>query len=258
MNRGYVKLWRVIKEHKVFQDPVLFKVFCWCLLKATHKRTAIPVPTGRGVTTVTLEPGQLIFGRFQAARDLGLSPSTTRRKIERLANLQILTTKADTHFSVISIINWQIYQSEPLGDGQADGHPKDRQRTQTRTKEHKEYKPPCDFSSEISVLRDRYPNQETIDQAFRAIQSTRKSNRIADGMRLSILKSWERFPVEQVMGGIGTYLEKAYADQGRNEKYLLGIIRNFKPEASTTSGQVMKATGSILDDYYRGQGIRII
>ncbi|OGP83502.1 MAG: hypothetical protein A2V87_11370 [Deltaproteobacteria bacterium RBG_16_58_17] len=120
-------------------------------------------------------------------------------------------------------------------------------------------KNPCDFSAEIFLLLERYPDQETINQAFQAISSTRKSSRIADTVKLSILRSWKRHPVESVMEGIKTYVEKGYHNQGKPEKYLLGIIRNLKPEASITGGQVRKSTGShALDEHYRSQGIRII
>jgi len=106
---------------------------------------------------------------------------------------------------------------------------------------------------------ERYPDHETIHQVFQAIGSTRKSNRIADSVKLTMLKSWERYPVESVLTGIKTYFEKGYADQGKDEKYLLGIIRKAKQDDTNTGGQAMKSTGSIaLDRYYRSQGVRII
>lgn len=134
---GWIRMHRQVMDHEVFQDPTLFKVFSWCLLRAAHKETSFPVRTGRGITTVKLNPGQLIFGRHEAARFLRLSPSTTRRKIERLAYLQILTIKTDTHYSVITIVNWNSYQSEEPDEGQASGQATDRQRTHTRIKEEK-------------------------------------------------------------------------------------------------------------------------
>ena len=122
-------------------------------------------------------------------------------------------------------------------------------------------KTPRDFSSEISVLKERYQEQEAINQAFQAIASTRKSNRIADSVKLSILQEWERHPVESVMTGIRTFLDKSYYHQGKNEKYLLGIIRNCNGTGNKDApqGQTMKSTGSpALDEHYRSQGYRII
>ena len=47
--------------------------------------------------------------------------------------------------------------------------------------------------------------------------------------------------------GIRTYLAKDYAGQGKREEYLLGIIRNQKPEDEGAEN----STGSpLLDAYY--------
>jgi len=116
---------------------------------------------------------------------------------------------------------------------------------------------PTEILSQIFELEKKYLDQETINQAFQAISSTRKSNRIADSVKLSILQTWEKYPLESVITGIKTYLEKDYARHGKNEKYLLGIIRNLKP-VDNTSAKVMKSTGSYaLDEYYLNQGVTI-
>lgn len=160
---------------------------------------------------------------------------------------------------LIFVINYDTYQDSKSYKGRHKGRPTDEQGQLEEEGGEECIKTPRGFSSDISALINRYPDQETINQALQAISSTRKSNRIADTVKLSILKSWERYPVESVMAGMITYLEKGYHDQGKGEKYLLGIIRNFKPEARMTGGQVMKSTGShALDEHYRSQGVRII
>ena len=47
---------------------------------------------------------------------------------------------------------------------------------------------------------------------------------------LNQLKNWEDYPVQQVQSGIKIYLDKKCADEGKNEKYLLGIIRKQKSD----------------------------
>lgn len=133
MTRGYVRLWRKTIDDAVFQDARLFKVFTWCLLKATHKVISIPVSTGRGQTIVTLDPGQLIFGRHSASRELEMPPSSIRDRLERLRRLQILDIKPDTHYSIITVINWQSYQADDNEEGQATRQATDTQPTQTKT-----------------------------------------------------------------------------------------------------------------------------
>ncbi len=259
MNRGYFKTWRKITDSAVFQNEGLLKIFIWCMARAAYKETFVTVRTGRGVSEVKLISGSFIFGRDSAAQELNMKPSTVWKRMLKLKKLEILNIESNSHFSIITIINWYSYQ----GNQEKSNSESDRQVT---GKEHKEEvvalknkRTPEKILSEISALEERYSDQEIINQAFQAISSTRKSNRIADSVKLSILQSWNKYPVESVMTGTRAYLEKGYAEQGKDEKYLLGIIRNLKPEAGMTSVEVMKSTGShALDEHYRSQGVKII
>jgi phage replication O-like protein O len=77
-------------------------------------------------------------------------------------------------------------------------------------------------------LKNRYKNQTIIDQVFDAIATTRKSGRVSENVLTAQLMKWERYPIPQIEAGIKIYLAKDYAGQGRDEAYLLGIIRNSK------------------------------
>lgn len=91
-------------------------------------------------------------------------------------------------------------------------------------------------ASDIFSLKKRYPDQHLIDDAFKAIASTRKSGKVADSILLSQLEKWERYPVEQVEAGIQTYLDKGYASEGKCENYLLGIIRKSNSQPKNNRG----------------------
>ena len=115
--------------------------------------------------------------------------------------------------------------------------------------------PPAFSESEIPEMMNRYPDSELILQAFESISSTRKTGKISDSIRLKILQSWSKHPVESVIAGIKTYLSKNYAEEGKSEKYLLGIIRNLPAPQAAPTGRTMKRSGSpLLDTYYREQG----
>jgi len=129
MDRGWIKAYRKAIESAVFQNEGLFKVWMWCLFKASHKKEWFPVKTGRGETVVSVEPGQFIFGRNVAAKELLMSPSTVWKRIKKLKNLGNCDIKSDKHYSIITVINWETYQAEPeKGDRQGDN--------QVTTKEH--------------------------------------------------------------------------------------------------------------------------
>ena len=111
MERYWVKLWRKSVDSQAFQNEGLWKVWSWCLMKANHAEAWFPLETGRGTTEVHLQPGQFLFGRKVAARELKMAESTVwgrMRKLEKMGNIAI---KSDTHYSIITIRNWFKYQS---------------------------------------------------------------------------------------------------------------------------------------------------
>ena len=220
MNHGYVKFWRKALDAGWLKNHELWVFWSYCLLKASHKKYTVIV----GCQRVDLLLGQFVMGRRKASEETGLTEREIRTCLALLIKWENVTSRTTNKFTVITVINWDAYQSNETANDQHNDQQATSGRPHTNTEEHKK-EPPRDFSSEISALENRYPDRETIKRVFDAIISTRKSNRIADTVRLSILKAWERYPVESVTAGIKTFLEKGYQDQGKDEKYLLGIIR---------------------------------
>ncbi len=262
MKRGYVKVWRKIQDNDILKNHRYCAFFLWSLTKASHKRINIIV----GCQPITLEPGQFVFGRRMAADELGMSEREIRTCLEIAKKADFLTIKTTNKYSIITIINWIIYQGSDDNERPAKRPASDQQATTNKNDKNVKKKTPAEISSQISALKDRYSDQKTIDQVFQAISSTRKLNRIAETVKLSILRTWEKYPVDQVHEAMKIYLEKGYADQGKKESYLLGIIRNNagKPLPGILSPgevpgrKVRPSTGDrILDDHYRGQGWEI-
>jgi len=66
-----------------------------------------------------VDPGQFIFGRESAAKELKMSPSTVWNRIKKLENMRNLDIESDSKYSIITIINWNTYQGrEEKGDSQ--------------------------------------------------------------------------------------------------------------------------------------------
>jgi hypothetical protein len=105
---GYVKLYRKLLDNPVFTNPNLLKTLIWCLLKATYKPRGVLI----GLRTVSLQPGQFIFGRHKAAEELRMKPSTLNDYMQALKVLQIIDIKSNNKYSVITLVNWELYQSE--------------------------------------------------------------------------------------------------------------------------------------------------
>ena len=99
---GWIKLHRKLLDSPIFQNEKLFKVFAYCLMKASHKDHTQLV--GRRV--VELEKGQFVFGRKRASEELRLKESTVRDYIKLLENLGTIVVKSDNKFSVITAFDF--------------------------------------------------------------------------------------------------------------------------------------------------------
>lgn len=105
-SQGYIKLHRKILDSKIFSNPKLLKVWVWCLCKASHK--AHDQMVGRQIQH--LEPGQFIYGRKTASKELKIPESTLNDYMRVLKSDNAIDIKTNNKYSVISIVNWRLYQ----------------------------------------------------------------------------------------------------------------------------------------------------
>lgn len=105
---GWIKLHRKLLESPVFQNEKLFKIFAWCLLKASHAEHTELI----GLQKVSLRPGQFVYGRHVAAEELKIKESTLYKYMMWLKNEEILNIQSNNKFSVVTIVNWDLYQTD--------------------------------------------------------------------------------------------------------------------------------------------------
>jgi len=145
MMEGWVKIHRKMLNSQVWRNEGLLKVWVWCLLKANHKKAWVPVQIGKGSTEIEVDPGQFLFGRNTAARELNMKPSSVRNRIKKLKKMGNLDTQEDSHYTIISIVNWPCYQGSKNNlDNQKDsqrtarGQPEDTDKKDKKGKKNKE------------------------------------------------------------------------------------------------------------------------
>jgi hypothetical protein len=114
LDRGYIKLWRKTLDTEILKKKNLWSFWGYCLLKATHR----PFISTVGLQEVPLEPGQFVFGRKRAAFDLDMTEREIRTCVQSLSNMKNLTIKTTNKFSIISIVNWNIYQQSEIQNDQ--------------------------------------------------------------------------------------------------------------------------------------------
>src|SRR5699024_9918240 len=86
MQQGWIKLHRKTLHSPIFQNEKLFKIFMYCLMKASHKEHKQLV----GMQFVELKSGQFIFGRAKASQEIN----------------------SNNKFSIINVVKWECYQHE--------------------------------------------------------------------------------------------------------------------------------------------------
>lgn len=222
MNSGYVKLWRKVKDSGWLRNHKLWVFWSYCLLTATHKPCTVIV----GCQQVQLLPGQFIFGRKKAAEETRLSEREVRTCLSLLKKSENVTIKTTNKFSIITLVKWADYQAEPE---KTTSRKTNKRPTTDHIQEGKEGK---EEKKGLSVLLGKYAGEERtlIDQTLQAIAQTRKTGKTTDSVKASILQQLERYPQQQVFAGCRTYLDKQYHLEGKNERYLFGIIRNQTAE----------------------------
>ncbi len=118
MKDGWIKLYRKSIDSQVFKNDHLWKLWCLCLLKANHKTQYVYIDGV--VEPIKVDPGQFITGRFQLHGDYHQwgrgykkrfpSAYTAWRWLLTLQRMQNLSIKSFSKYSIISIINWDLYQ----------------------------------------------------------------------------------------------------------------------------------------------------
>jgi len=139
LKRGKILLDRSLIDDPVFKNPRLWKVWTWCLMKATHK-SIIWKP---GIEDVPLKRGQFVTGRIEASKELNMPPSTVRNYLDYLAcrrgykyrSLQKSFTKLDIQAHKLYSIITVIYYNELQKFGQAFGQALDTYNTHNKEQE---------------------------------------------------------------------------------------------------------------------------
>ena len=101
---GYIRVARKITEWGWWSDPITLKVFLWCIIKANWKPG-----TFKGVE---IPRGSFATGRASAATECHISQQQWRTAIKRLISTNEITIKSTKRFSVITVVNYEIYQTD--------------------------------------------------------------------------------------------------------------------------------------------------
>jgi len=134
MHTGYIKLWRQFLEWQWFQDSGMVHFFIYLMIRASHK--------DQMYQGYQVPRGSLVFGRRKASKDTGLTEQQIRTKIFNLKTTHQITIKTTNRFSIITLLNYDRYQTKNYEDTTQNNQQNNQQTTnrQPRIKNDKNVK----------------------------------------------------------------------------------------------------------------------
>jgi len=105
---GWIKLHRKITEWEWYDDIPARTLWFHLLVSVNYE-----AGYWRGKK---IAAGQIITGRKKLAKATGLSEQQIRRVLKNLQNSQQINIETTKQYSIISIVNWKLYQQDNLDD----------------------------------------------------------------------------------------------------------------------------------------------
>ena len=108
LENGYIKLYRSLLSWEWYDSTETVRLFIHLLLTANYEPKQ-----WRGIT---IERGQRVCSIATLSKETSLSPRTVRTCIERLISTSELTKLSTPQYTVLSIKNYDVYQSPPVSN----------------------------------------------------------------------------------------------------------------------------------------------
>lgn len=176
---SWVKLFRKSLDSPVFQNPNLWQVWCYCLMRANHKQSKILW----NKSEIILREGEFITGRFQGAKDCNMNPNTFYLQLKTLEKLGNITISSNNKNSLVTIVNWASYQHQPENDNN-----KKTEETQNYNNKSNDLKPINKGQNELDLNfittkcqqnnTDKKIKNKIIDFVFSLTETVRNSNSV--------------------------------------------------------------------------------
>lgn len=105
---NYIKLDKELLESTVFTHESLWRVYSYCLLKASSGPQKVFV----GLQQIELKEGQLVTNRRGLGITLGYTPSTVQKYLKMLKQIGLITLEATNKYTLITITDYEKFKLE--------------------------------------------------------------------------------------------------------------------------------------------------
>lgn len=129
---GYIRIHRKFLKWEWYQNTITKSVFLHCLLKANWE--------GSKFEGMIIKRGSFVTGRKKMAEEIGVSEQQLRTALKHLISTNELTIKPTTKYSIISINNYDMYQTvnQEVNQQSTSNQPTTNQQSTTYEKEKEE------------------------------------------------------------------------------------------------------------------------
>lgn len=200
MLRGYIKIWRKLEDSGLLQMPNTLALFMYLLMKASREDRKVGTNTGM----IELKKGQLISGRIKLAEILEQGEQQIRTSLQRLVDMEIITIKSTSKYSIYTIVNYELYQDEQekvtskITSSQPARQPTDNQQITTKQelKKNTYIAPiPSSLLNDFLEVRKAKRAGKLTETAFRGIESEAKKAGITveQAIKICCERSWVGF-----------------------------------------------------------------
>lgn len=153
---GFIALYRQMVDWEWYTDGPCFKLFIHCLLKANYEEKhwrGIVIPRGSFVTSYS-----------KLSQECGLSVKQVRTALDKLISTHELTKQSASQYTLISVVNYGLYQDYDDSKGQGYRHTKGQTNGKQRASERQQL-------TNITNKQDNKDNDKDKDKRADALVS---------------------------------------------------------------------------------------
>lgn len=214
MELGYVRLYR-----KILDNPIIWKdsdhvaIWIYLLLNATHKEISVIF---KGERTI-LKPGQLIAGSKAIAEELNINYVKVHRVLNDFKVEKQIEKQASNKNSLITILNWEKYQSCEKQLKNNCNSTEIQQKSETQSE--KQVKNNCNSSENKQECKEC--NNNTSSYSYLEEKYARMINSAEKELLDYLLETYDKDLVLEA-------IKQSAIMNKKNLNYAKGILRNWK------------------------------
>ena len=186
---GWIKIHRGLLDWEWYSDTNCVRMALHLLLKANFQT--------RRWRGITVERGQLVTSRAALARETGLSEREVRTAVSKLEKSDFLTSRATSSYTVVTICNYERYQSTDSTERPAFGPADDQEETNFRPTSDQRATTTEESKKERSNKKERRKSTHTVSSEEKGVAGGKPAGPSGELTGAAdVLLSWigERFP----------------------------------------------------------------